>query len=98
MNVTRAWVEHNPFVGVVELRPNQSWRGGPPMVYFPVQDDMCADAGQLAVPPPPPPQADADLPRTVASTTGKAAMAARPMKARRCVSTRSAVFAATSSV
>jgi hypothetical protein len=46
---------------------------------------MFADAGQLGVLVPP--QADAVRPRTVASTTGNAAMAARPMKARRCVST-----------
>jgi hypothetical protein len=55
---------------------------------------MFADLGQLGVPPPP--QADAVLPRTVASTTGNVAIAARPMKARRVVSTASDFFAVAS--
>ena len=47
-----------------------------------VQEDMVADAGQLTAP-----CAWTLRPRTVASTTGSAAIAARPMNARRSVLT-----------
>lgn len=83
VNIAGKRVEDDPFVRVVELRPDESWCGGPAKCYFPAQDEILADAGQLAVPG----AAKTVRPRTVASTTGSAAIAARPMKARRCVST-----------
>ena len=87
MDVTGEWIEDDPLVRVVEVGPDQPGTGRPARVYRPVQEEMFADAGQLAVPV----CANTVLPRTVARTMGSAAMAARPMNTRRSLSTASLV-------
>ena len=82
MDVTRERIEYDPVIRVVELSPDEAGCGDPAEIYRVVQDDMFAEAGQLAVP-----EANTVLPRTVASTTGNAASAARPKKMRRSIST-----------
>ena len=82
MNVAGKRIEDDPVVRVVELGPDETCGSRPARSYRPAQEDMVADAGQLTVP-----WAWTLRPRTVASTTGSAAIAARPMNARRSVST-----------
>jgi hypothetical protein len=84
MDVARKGIKDDPVVRIVELGPDETCGGRPAGSYLlgPPQDDMVADAGQLTVP-----WAWTLRPRTVASTTGSAAIAARPMNARRSVST-----------
>src|SRR5437867_10928561 len=73
-------MENNPVVRVIEMGPDQvRCRTPTPLLDHPVQEEVVAELGQLAVPA----LANTVLPRTVASTTGSPAMAARRRNLRR---------------